>query len=122
MTEKTRILVCVKCRAPGESKELPFEARMGGRLYDELAAAASTTDDVVVEKVECFSVCNRPVTIGVGGRDKWFTLYGDYPMQSAGEIIATARMHGKSPTGIIPKEERPLELKKRTISRTPPSV
>lgn len=122
MIEKTRILVCVKCRAPGETKDLPFEERMGGRLYRELAAAASGADDIVVEQVECFSVCNRPVTVGIGGEGKWFTLYGDYPMPSADELIATARLHGKTGDGIIPKDIRPLDLKERTISRTPPSI
>ena len=58
--------------------------------------------------------------VGVGGRGKWLTLYGDYPMQSAEDIIAAARMHGRTGDGIIPKDVRPPELKKRTISRTPP--
>ncbi|MFO1117012.1 MAG: DUF1636 domain-containing protein [Beijerinckiaceae bacterium] len=120
MSEKTRILVCVKCRAPGETKDMPFEQRMGGRLYAQVAAAARDADDLIVEPVECFSVCNRPVTVGVGGRGKWLTLYGDYPMQSAEDIIAAARMHGRTGDGIIPKDVRPPELKKRTISRTPP--
>lgn len=119
MTDKTRILVCIKCRAPGESKELPFDRRMGGRLYREVAAAAEGAADVEIVPVECFSVCNRPVTIGVTGQGKWTTLYGDYPMQSAAEILAAARRHVGA-DGLIPKEDRPLELKKRTISRTPP--
>ncbi len=119
MTDKTRILVCIKCRAPGESKDLPFEQRMGGRLYGEVAAAAADATDVEIVPVECFSVCNRPVTIGVTGQGKWTTLYGDYPMHSAAEILAAARMHAGA-DGLIPKEQRPLELKQRTISRTPP--
>ena len=94
MTEKTKIHVCIKCRMPGEPKE-PFENRTGGRLYREVVTAAQGADDVEVVPVECFSVCKRPVTIGLSGQGKWSYLYGDYPLMSAQSILDAARLYGR---------------------------
>ena len=121
MSEKTRVLVCIKCRMPGEPKE-PFENRTGGRLYREVAAAAEGADDVEIVPVECFSVCKRPVTIGLSSAGKWRYLYGDYPLQSAEDILAAARLYGKTSDGLIPWDERPEALKKGVISRIPPGI
>lgn len=120
MTEKTKILVCVKCRMPGESKELPFDQRSGGRLYSEIAAAADGADDVEIVPVECFSVCKRPVTIGLSARGKWSYLYGDYPLQSADAILDAARLYGGTDDGLIPWDQRPAALKTGVVARTPP--
>lgn len=119
MTEKTKILVCVKCRMPGEPKE-PFEDRTGGRLYREVAAAAEGADDVEIVPVECFSVCKRPVTIGLSAAGKWSYLYGDYPLGSAEEIIDAARLYGRAAEGLIPWDQRPAALKTGVVSRIPP--
>jgi predicted metal-binding protein len=122
MTEKTKILVCVKCRMPGESKELPFDQRSGGRLYSEIAAAAEGADDVEIVPVECFSVCKRPVTIGLSAKGKWSYLYGDYPLQSAEAILGAARLYGGTSDGLIPWDQRPAALKTGVLARTPPGV
>ena len=121
MTEKTKVLVCIKCRMPGEPKE-PFDNRTGGRLYREVAAAAEQADDLEIVPVECFSVCKRPVTIGLSAAGKWRYLYGDYPLASADDILAAARLYAKSANGIIPVEERAEALKAGVISRTPPGL
>ena len=122
MSEKTKILVCVKCRMPGEPKELSFEDRSGGRLYREVAAAAEGADDVEIVPVECFSVCKRPVTIGLSAKGKWSYLYGDYPLQSADTILSAARQYGLTADGLIPWDQRPAQLKTGVISRTPPGA
>lgn len=118
MTDKTRILVCVKCRASGEPKE-PIEDRMGSHLYRELLAAAGA-EDVAVEPVECFKVCVRPVTIAFVAAGKWTQMYGDFPLGSASEILDAARHYARMENGIIPKEELPPALKLGQIARVPP--
>ncbi|MDE2361846.1 MAG: DUF1636 domain-containing protein [Hyphomicrobiales bacterium] len=122
MTEKTKVLVCIKCRMPGESKETPFDQRTGGRLYREVAAAAESADDLEIVPVECFSVCKRPVTIGLAAAGKWRYLYGDYPLAAADDILAAARIYAKSQTGIVPFEERSESMKTGVVSRIPPGL
>ena len=119
MTEKTKILVCTKCRMAGEPKE-PFENRTGGRLYREIAAAAAGAEDIEIVPVECLSVCKRPVTIGFSAHGKWTYLYGDFPLDSAPAIIDAARLYGRTPEGLIPWDDRPQALKTGVIARTPP--
>lgn len=119
MRDKTRILVCVKCRAADEPKG-PIEDRMGSHLYREMAAAAAGADDVVIEPVECFKVCSRPVTIALSAGGKWTQMYGDFPLGSAPEILEIARHYARTEIGIVPKEEQPPALKFAQIARVPP--
>ena len=120
MSEKTKILVCIKCRMPGESKELPFEQRSGGRLFSAMNEAAAGADDVEIVPVECLSVCKRPVTIGFSAAGKWTYLYGDFPLDSAPAIIDAARLYNGASEGLIPWDQRPAALKTGVIARTPP--
>ena len=121
MTEKTKILVCTKCRMAGEPKE-PMENRAGSRLYREMAEVAADADDVEIVPVECFSVCKRPVTIGFVAQGKWTYLYGDFPLESAPSILDAARLYAAAPDGLIPWENRPDALKKGVVSRMPPGA
>lgn len=121
MTDKTRILVCVKCRMAGEEKDPDFSKRAGGRLYRDVATAAEGADDIEVVPVECFQVCNRPVTIGLAADAKWTWLVGDFGPGSAEEILAAARLYAASPDGATPKKERPDALKRAMLARLPPA-
>ncbi|HMN71646.1 MAG TPA: DUF1636 domain-containing protein [Rhodoblastus sp.] len=118
MSDKTKIRICVKCRAAGEPKG-PIEDRMGSHLYREMLAAAGT-DEFVIEPVECFKVCVRPVTITVSAAGKWTYLFGDFPLGAAPEILDAARLYARMPDGIISKEEMPPALKLGQIARVPP--
>ncbi len=119
MSDKTKILVCVKCRAADEPKE-PMENRMGSRLYREMAAAARDADDVEIVPVECLSVCKRPVTIGLSAGGKWTYLYGDFALGSAPEILEAARLYAGAEDGLIPWDQRPAALKLGVVARIPP--
>ncbi len=121
MIEKTRILVCTKCRMAGESKE-PMQDRAGARLYREIASVAAAAADVEIVPVECLSVCKRPVTIAFSAKGKWTYLYGDFPLESAPAILDAARIYGRAADGLIPWEERPAALKTGVIARTPPGL
>ena len=120
MSEKTKILVCVKCRAPGESKDLPFDQRAGGRLLVAMNEAAAGAGDVEIVPVECLSVCNRPVTIGLASAGKWSYVYGDFPEEAAPDILEAARLYAGTPDGVIPKDQRTAALRLGRIARTPP--
>ena len=119
MSEKTKILVCVNCRAAGAPKG-PIEERMGYHLYRAMLDAAAGADDVVVEPVECMKVCVKPVTIALASPGKWTCLFGDFPEGATADILDAARRHAASPDGIIPKDEMPPVLKLGQIARVPP--
>lgn len=112
---RTTVLVCVNCRAEGETDE---GARAGRRLHDALAARAA--DDVRVVGVECLSVCKRPVTLGFASVDKWTYLYGDFDAGQVDEILETARLYGIAEDGLIPWKSRPTAFKKGVVARIPP--
>ena len=119
MSDKTKILVCVKCRATGAPKG-PIEERMGYHLYRAMLDAAAGADDVTVEPVECFKVCVKPVTIALAAPGKWTSLFGDFAEGSTAEIFEAARDYAATSNGIIPKEEMKPALKLGQIARVPP--
>ncbi|MCB1542547.1 MAG: DUF1636 domain-containing protein [Rhodoblastus sp.] len=119
MTIRTKIRICVKCRAAGDPKG-PIEDRMGSHLLRELRAAVADAGDVEIEPVECFKVCSRPVTIALSASDKWTYVFGDFPLGSTSDILDAARLYARMPDGLIPKEEMPPSLKLGQIARVPP--
>ncbi len=119
MSEKTKIRVCVKCRAAGEPKG-PIEDRMGSHLYREVLAAAAGADDLEIVPVECLKVCVRPVTITLSAPDKWTWLFGDFPLGSASDILSAARLYAQTSDGLIAKDEMQPALKLGQIARVPP--
>ena len=119
MTTRTKIRICVKCRAAGEPKG-PIEERMGSHLLRELRASAAQAGDLEIEPVECFKVCTRPVTIALSAPGKWTWLFGDFPLGSTTDILDAARLYARMPDGLISKEEMPPSLKLGRIARVPP--
>ena len=119
MSDKTKILVCVKCRAAGAPKG-PIEERMGYHLYQKVRAAADGADDVIVEPVECLKVCVKPVTIALSAPGKWTYLFGDFPEGATADILDAARCYAATPDGVIPKDEMKPTLKLGQIARVPP--
>ncbi len=110
--------VCTTCRAEGEPLE-PREQRAGARLFEALLTAR-TDDDPEVIGVECLSVCKRPCTLAFSAPGAWTYVYGDFPPETdAREILATARLYGESPQGLIPWKQRPQAFKKGVVARIP---
>jgi predicted metal-binding protein len=122
MREKIKIQVCFKCRTAKDAPE-PISGRSGSRFLREIEAAAALGDEFEIEPVECFSVCKRPVTIGLPQKGKWQFLYGDFPphdAQAIAEVFDIARRHHASENGIVPKEGRTASMREKIIARFPP--
>lgn len=122
--EPATIFVCVTCRRAresadgGEAFDLP-----GRRLVSELEAhlTANAVSDVIVEPVECLSVCKRPCTLALAATGKWTYVVSDLDAElHAGEIVAAARAYAATDNGIVPWRERPQTFRKGVISRVPP--
>jgi predicted metal-binding protein len=116
----TTIYVCTTCKTPDD----PSPARAGARLYKSLQEAAQThQSDVIIEGVECLSVCKRPCTIAFTDQNKWTYVYGDFSAENSAEkILECAMLYAHTADGLIPWKERPDALKKGVIARLPASL
>lgn len=116
------IFVCVSCRLQAEASG-EEAARPGVELADTLQArlAEHAWPDVVVRRVDCLAVCERPCTVALAGEDKWTYLIGDIdPRLHADEILASALKVAGSANGIVPLRERPASFRRGVIARVPP--
>ncbi|HEY9548440.1 MAG TPA: DUF1636 domain-containing protein [Kiloniellaceae bacterium] len=106
--------VCVLCE---DSEGAPA----GRRLYEALLAATSGSPDIGIAPVDCFAVCERPVTLAFQGAGRWSYLVGganadrDIP-----DILAAARAVAASPDGIPAMADRPPFFRRGVIGRMPP--
>ena len=116
----TTIYVCTTCKLPDDTAS----ERAGQRLYNHLAQALdSDQHDVIIEPVECLSVCKRPCTIAFSAPNKWTYVYGDFSADEAADmLLGCAALYGATADGLIPWKERPDALKKGVIARLPASL
>jgi predicted metal-binding protein len=116
------IFVCVSCRPQAEASAEEL-ARPGIELADMLQArlAEQARSDVVVRRVDCLAVCERPCTVALAGQDKWTYLIGDIdPRLHADEILTSALKVAGSANGTVPLRERPTSFRRGVIARVPP--
>lgn len=114
--------VCVTCRNGGTPDDAP---RPGARLYRSLEAALDQQKDDVplrIQPVECLSVCKRPCTVALSSPGRWTYVYGDLNAATAAEtILDGVSRYARTPDGIVPWRERPVEFRKGVIARIPPA-
>ncbi|MEO3429493.1 DUF1636 domain-containing protein [Pelagibius sp. CAU 1746] len=112
--------VCISCEdAAGGA------VPAGRRLYEALLAAAAEMPGIDVAPVECFAVCDRPVTLafraGAGDPERWSYLIGNADAEKdLADILAAARAVADSPHGVPAMERRPPFFRKGVIARVPP--
>ncbi|HRN84615.1 MAG TPA: DUF1636 domain-containing protein [Hyphomicrobium sp.] len=113
------VFVCVTCRQmlpDGEGFRQP-----GRELADILRDRLSADENVTVTPVQCLSVCNRPSTIALMGRNKWTYLIGNLETAThLDDIVTFARAYEQSSDGIVPWKERPEPFRKGVVARIPP--
>src|SRR3546814_11356895 len=101
------------------------EPPVGGRLYEALRAAGSELPDIDMAPVDCFAVCDRPVTLAfqaVDGSARWSYLIGGAdPGHDLADILAAAQAVAASPHGVPAMADRPPFFRKGVIARVPPS-
>lgn len=107
--------VCVACR------EERNDRLSGQELYDALAKAIQGSPAVEIRPVQCFAVCNRPVTLALRKRGGWSYLLGDVTDDvELDEILAAAAAVARSDSGVPPLKERPAFFRRGVIGRLPP--
>src|SRR3546814_1555522 len=96
-------------------------APAGRHLYEVLLAATSGSPDIGIAPVDCFAVCERPVTLAFQGAGRWSYLVGGAdPQCDVADILAAARAVAASPDGIPAMADRPPFFRRGVIGRMPP--
>jgi predicted metal-binding protein len=107
--------VCVLC---GEAAS--GDSSAGRRLFEALLAAAADIPDIEIAPVDCFAVCDRPVTLAFQAPAKWSYIVGGAELGDVADILAAAKAVAASPHGIPAMEDRPPFFRKGVIARVPP--
>ncbi|MGF1591740.1 MAG: DUF1636 family protein [Kiloniellaceae bacterium] len=110
--------VCVSC-TDSAGGEVPA----GRRLYEALLRACADSPDIDVAAVDCFAVCDRPVTLAFCAMEeaRWSYLIGSAdPDRDLADILAAARAVADSPHGVPALAERPPFFRAGVIARMPP--
>jgi predicted metal-binding protein len=117
--------VCVSCESGAGASAEGGAVPAGRRLYEALLAAAADIPDIDVAPVDCFAVCDRPVTLafraGAGDPERWSYLIGDADSErDLADILAAARAIADSPYGVPAMDDRPPLFRQGVIARVPP--
>ena len=119
--KQLEIYICGACRNKGAPPEDP--ARPGADLAKTLKQKLIEQEldqRFHLQMMQCMSVCSRPATISIVSPGKFTFTIGDLdPETAADDIITFARLHADSEDGIPAWSERPEQIRKGVISRTP---
>ncbi|GAB4372848.1 MAG: hypothetical protein Kow00114_34520 [Kiloniellaceae bacterium] len=88
-----------------------------------MSAACADDPDVTVAPVDCFAVCDRPVTLAFRALDgqRWsYLIGGAEPERDLADILAAARAVAASPHGVPAMADRPAFFRNGVIARVPP--
>lgn len=122
--EPVRLMVCTTCRAAGADADAPRPgAQLLAALGEAIAADPAAADRIIVEPVECLSVCKRPCTVSITAPGRWTYVYGDVDAAAhAGALVAFADQYRATADGLVPWRERPDFIRKGVVARVPPLV
>ena len=110
--------VCVSCMESAGG-DLPA----GRRLYEALVEACADSAEISVPPIDCFAVCDRPVTLAFRAMEgeRWRYLIGGAGAErDRADIRKVARAVAASPHGVPAMAERPDFFRRGVIARMPP--
>lgn len=110
------ILVCRTCRDATGADAHP----RAGKLLADATAAAARGHGIAVAEIECLGNCKRRLSAALVKQGAWSYVFGDLTADSAGDLVAGARLFGTSTDGLLPWRGRPDSLKRGLVARIPP--
>lgn len=120
---KHALFVCKSCSFSATEREY-MSQRGGIHLLNHLKNLYQNwtlQSEFVIQETECLSACNRPCAIAFSAPKKTTIMFGDLsPLESAADILQLGEQYYASPDGIVPRQERPLVLRKGILARIPP--
>ena len=115
------IYICGACRPKNADADSPL--RPGRDLAIDLKEKLERqglNQRFLLKMMQCMSVCSRPATCAFVSPGKFTFTIGDLdPETAADDIITFAKFYAESPDGIPAWSDRPEQIRKGTISRTP---
>ena len=121
--QRCTLHVCTSCRPPGTPRS-PDGSRPGFILYKNLRDAigeSTMRDQVDVRPAECLSVCPRPCGFALSLPEAWTYIFGDQrPVESIAEVLECISLYINSPSGFLPRLQRPKGLRGSILGRIPP--
>ena len=119
MTDKTQLIVCVKCRRGTEVTD--DGERPGAQLFRDLAAR-DWPDGIEVKEAECLQNCDHGCSVALrGGPQKWTYVYGNlHEASHLDTLVEGAALYHDTDDGLIPWRTRPEHFKRNCIARIPP--
>lgn len=119
MSERTEVLICVKCKRGTDVTE--DGERPGARLFDELQTRTLPAG-VVLKPVECLQNCDHGCSVALrGGARKWTYVYGNlHEASHLDTLVEGASLYHDTADGLIPWRSRPEHFKRNCIARIPP--
>ena len=119
MTERTELIVCVKCKRGTDVTE--DGERPGTRLFEELSAR-DLPKGVTLKATECLQNCDYGCSVALrGGPQKWTYVYGNlHEASHLDTLIEGAGLYHDTSDGLIPWRSRPEHFKRNCMARIPP--
>ena len=122
----TTIIVCDTCRYSVEDKTTKTNdgtEKAGGEiLAEQIEELAQGVENLEVRRQSCLMGCERHCNTAVTAPGKLSYVIGkfDPTAESAGAIVAYARLHADSEKGQVPFREWPQGVKGHFVARIPP--
>jgi predicted metal-binding protein len=117
------LFVCQSCAVSSTQKD--YQGQRGGQYLlqalQRLSSPWHLHQVFRIEPVKCLSACNRPCVIALAAPGKSTLMFGDLsPFQSAAAVLQLAEQYYASPSGLVPRLERPRILQKGILASIPP--
>ena len=119
MSDRTELIVCVKCKRGTEVTE--DGERPGTRLFQELRARG-LPEGIDLKAAECLQNCDSGCSVALrGGAGKWTYVYGNlHEASHLDTLVEGAALYHQTTDGLIPWRTRPEHFKRNCIARIPP--
>lgn len=119
MTEKTQLIVCVKCR---RGTEVTDDGERPGAVLHAALAERTLPDGVELKAAECLQNCDSGCSVALrGGPAKWTYVYGNlHEASHLDTLVEGAALYHDTDDGLIPWRTRPEHFKRNCIARIPP--
>jgi predicted metal-binding protein len=113
------ISVCVSCKVEGEAGPDTLGQRVHAALRD---AAAASGAEIVIQPVQCMSVCKRPCTAALSSPGRYTYVFGDLDAASGpAALLDCAKAYLEQEHGYLLWRERPEPLRRGIVARIPPA-
>ncbi|MEO0371903.1 MAG: DUF1636 family protein [Pseudomonadota bacterium] len=112
--------VCIEC---GMEKAAPGERPAGEVLYELIERMVDELgmEGLQARQVACLGNCDADCRLALADPDRWSWMLGQLdPVDDEALLRDVIALWLAAPKGLIPKADRPVGLKDKTLGRMPP--